>query len=62
MTAAGIPPELRDRYAAVAEQAAAAAPEIRPGDDIALALQGLFAEFPAQLAERRKQQEPGHAA
>jgi hypothetical protein len=57
-----ISPELRDRFAADAERAAAEAPEIKPGDDIALTLQTLFQGFPAQLAAQRQQQDPGHAA
>lgn len=57
-----IPPELRDRYAAAAQQTAAAAPEIRAGDDIAINLQTLFRDLPGRVAEHRKQPEPGHAA
>jgi hypothetical protein len=64
VTGDGIFPELRERYAAAAERAASEAPEIRPGDDIALNIQRLFADFPTRLAEHRasQQQEPGTAA
>ena len=62
MTTPGISLELRERFAAAAESAAADAPEIRPGDDVALGLQTLFPDFPAWLNEHRQQQEPSNAA
>lgn len=57
-------PLFEDRYARfgdAAARAAAAAPEIRPGDDIALNIQRMYGGFPAWLAEHRAGQERGAA-
>jgi hypothetical protein len=51
----GITTEFDEQIAAAAERAAAEAPEVRPGDDIALGLQRLFAGFPGFVAERHKE-------
>lgn len=61
MTSGGIPPELRERYAAAAERAAAEAPEIRPGDEIALKIPRLYPVFRTWLVQHRSQQGRGAA-
>jgi hypothetical protein len=58
MSSAEIPSELRAKYAAAAEHAAAEAPEVRPGDEIALQLRRLYPDFRACLAEHRAAQNP----
>jgi len=45
-----------------AERCANAAPEIRPGDDVALRLKTLYADFPSWLRERRAGRESHHPA
>lgn len=58
-------PDLTDSEIAsweAAERVAAAAPEIRAGDDVALRLRTLYAGFPAFLREYRAAQERKHPA
>lgn len=57
-------PLFEDRYAPLgdaADRAAAAGPEIRPGDDVALNLQRLYPDLPTWLAVHRAEQERGAA-